>query len=82
MMRALILAIAIIASGPAAALAQTSGDQDGKSELWGESDRGEDKGRVKATGSSYNTTHIAYASIVMVLMGGFLIWLIRRHREP
>ena len=78
-MRALILAIAIALS-PAAALAQqTSGDD--KPQLWGESDRGEDKGRVHATGSSYNLTQIAYAAVVVALMGGFLVWLIRRHRE-
>jgi ABC-type Fe3+ transport system permease subunit len=94
-MRSLILAAilatipALGALAPTAALAQGESqgltDAASESELWGEQDRGDDKGRVQATGRSYNTTHIAYAAVLIAIMGIFLIWLIRRHsatREP
>lgn len=81
-MRALVLAVAIALSPLAAVAQETANRGDENGELWGERDSGEDKGRVQASGSSYNLTHIAYAAVIVALMGGFLIWLIRRHSEP
>ena len=34
-----------------------------------------------AKGAPYNLTHIAYASVIMLAMLAFTIWLIRRHRR-
>ena len=34
-----------------------------------------------AKGPPYNLTHIAYASVIMLAMLAFTIWLIRRHRR-
>ena len=35
-----------------------------------------------ATGRPYNLTHMAYATVIMLAMLAFTIWLIRRHRRP
>lgn len=35
-----------------------------------------------AKGRPYNLTHIAYASVIMLAMLAFTIWLIRRNRRP
>jgi len=79
-MRHIALALLLTFATSTMAAAQTSGsDPKSGTDLWGQQDDGEDKGRVHATGRSYNTTHIAYGAVVVAIMAVFLIVLIRRH---
>lgn len=77
---ALAIALALTTAFGSAAFAQTEprANQSSDNELWGTEDHGEDKGRVQATGSTYNVTHIAYAAVLISITGVLLILLIRR----
>ncbi len=47
----------------------------------GKTGRGPQPIEEPAHGSPYNLTHMAYATIIMLAMLAFTIWLIRRHRR-
>jgi len=52
---------------------------------WGDGKTGRGPGPIAEparSGRSYNLTHIAYASAIILAMLAFTLWLIRRHRRP
>ncbi|HEU5056575.1 MAG TPA: hypothetical protein VFU21_08610 [Kofleriaceae bacterium] len=91
----LVLAIALSAAAPAIALAEPPASSpagigfsekrppaDGQ-RRWGDgrTGRGPEPVAEPARGSAYNVTHIVYASLIMLAMLAFTVWLIRRNRR-
>ena len=57
----------------------TSQPREGLDDSW--ADRGSGgyrHGKRKATGSSYNYVFIAFSGGIIIIMAGFLVWLVRR----
>lgn len=71
-----------LAYGQAPRVAPGSVDPGAKADQWG--DREQPEGFVKSkepkkSESSYNWVQMGYASLVMLVMGGFVVFLIRRN---
>lgn len=88
-MKALLLAVAIVfAGGASSARAEPAsppgigfaGKRPPAATRWGDGKTdGTEPTAEPARGSSYNYTQMAYASVIMLAMLAFTIWLIRRH---
>jgi hypothetical protein len=64
-----------------AAVANAQGTSDTPSETWGDKEKPENYVASKGPaddGESYNWLQMGYASVVIVGMVGFMIWLVRR----
>ncbi len=74
----LLVASMLIAVPTGTAVAQETG----KEETWGDKAPPENYVRSKEpnkTGSAYNWIQMAYAGGFMLLMGGFVVWLVKRN---